>query len=217
MIKQQINSSVILALSLAEQASLGVHGGILLTAPRTERKEVITNCWERRAYMYLGYVLAKLLHPGEGDLGVSVIIRGFIIIVKPDYNRHIPNSSSQFQVLFYFIWPFTRLHFGWKSFHENTKDDEVILKEAHVDCGKRFTDISRSTLHPCSWLFILHFSLVFLTESCSFGFGFKDLPAPPAQVKHQKLTTASWTDDKTSSTRDVDSHRWLWAFQLWIG
>ena len=63
--------------------------------------------------MYLGYdVLAKLLHPGEGDLGVSVIIRGFIIIVKPDYNRHIPNSSFQFQVLFYFIWPFTRLHFG---------------------------------------------------------------------------------------------------------
>ena len=53
--------------------------------------------------MYLGYVLAKLLHPGEGDLGVSVIIRGFIIIVKPDYNRHIPNSSSQFQVLFYFL------------------------------------------------------------------------------------------------------------------
>ena len=78
-------------------------------------------------------------HPGEGDLGVSVIIRGFIIIVKPDYNRHIPNSSSQFQVLFYFIWPFTRLHFGWKSFHENTKDDEVILKEAHVDCGTNFS------------------------------------------------------------------------------
>ena len=188
MIKQQINSSVILALSLAEQASLGVHDGILLTAPRTERKEVITYCWERRAYMYLGYdVLAKLLHLGEGDLGVSVIIRGFIIIVKPDYNRHIPNSSSQFQVLFYFIWPFTRLHFGWKSFHENTKDDEVILKEAHVDCGKLFTDISRSTLHPCSWLFILHFSLAFLTESCSFGFGFKDLPAPL-----HKLGTKSW-------------------------
>ena len=43
-INQQINSSVILALRLAEQASLGVHDGILLTAPRTERKEVITNC-----------------------------------------------------------------------------------------------------------------------------------------------------------------------------
>ena len=131
-IKQQINSSVILALNLAEQASLGVHDGILLTAPRTKRKEVITNCWERSAYMYWGYVLAKLLHPGEEDLGLSVITRGVIIVKPNNYNRHIPNSSSQFQVLFYFIWPFTRLHFGWKSFHENTKDDEVILKVKHM-------------------------------------------------------------------------------------
>ena len=77
--------------------------------------------------------MAKHLHLGEEDLGVSVIIKGFLIVVKHDHNRHIPNSSSQFQVLFYFIWPFTRLHFGGKSFH-----DEVILKDCGTNCSLKF-------------------------------------------------------------------------------
>ena len=208
MIKQQINSSVILALSLAEQASLGVHSGILLTAPRTQRKEVIINCWERSAYMYWGYVLAKLLHPGEEDLGVSVIIRGFIIMVKPDYNRHIPNSSSQFQVLFYFIWPFTRLHFGWKSFHENTKDDEVILKEAHVDCGTNFSLKFRGRLNiPVPDCLFCIFLLPFCLDHAQLGLVLKISPPPPHLL--HKLGTKSWPRPFSLMIQQAAQGKWI--------
>ena len=127
-------------------------------------------------------------HPCEGDLGVSVIIRGFIIIVKPDYNRHIPNSSSQFQVLFYFIWPFTRLQFGWKSFHENTKDDEVILKEAHVDCGTNFSLKFRGRLYiPVPDCLFCIFLLSFWLNHAHLDLVLKISPPPL-----HKLSTKSW-------------------------
>ena len=76
----------------------------------------------------------------------------------------------------FFCWTFSRLHFGGKSLLESFKDfttQHVGLDERKVmwvQWYKIFVEIFISMLHG-----LLPFSLVLLTELCSFSYGLKDL------------------------------------------
>ena len=60
-------------------------------------------------------------------------------------------------------------------------------------------------------MFFLPFSVVSLTELCSFQYGLKDLFTLHKSVEKVSLTIK--TDDVTSGRRDVDAHRWLQGAQ----
>ena len=61
------------------------------------------------------------------------------------------------------------------------------------------------------------FSLVSLTELCSFWYGLKDLFTLHKFSWHTKLSLTIKTDDITSGRRDVDPHGQVWAAHRKIG
>ena len=61
------------------------------------------------------------------------------------------------------------------------------------------------------------FSLVSLTELCSFWYGLKDLFTLHKFSWHTKLSLTIKTVDITSGRRDVDPHGQLWAAHRKIG
>ena len=64
------------------------------------------------------------------------------------------------------------------------------------------------------WNFgFLQFSQACLTESCSFGYGFRNLFSFPCASWMPKSLVTVKIDNITSDTQDVDLHRWLLAAQ----
>ena len=71
-----------------------------------------------------------------------------------------------------------------------------------------FMEILRSMLHV-----FLPFSLVSLTELCSFWYGLKDLFTLHKLLDKLKLSLTIKTDDVTCGRKYTDLHGWLWVAQ----
>ena len=98
---------------------------------------------------------------------------------------------------------------------------EIFENRDASDCKLTFERYSRwvveQDFHGNFQVNVTWFSLVSLTELCSFWYGLKDLFTLHKFSWRTKLSFTIKTDDVTSGRRDVDPHGQLWAAQGKIG